>query len=125
MSEEKHERWFEDLDFYGVARVYDYYVEFIVYEVCRGGTTLDKEDDVFLFPSHGSFALNDTVTNFKEAQPYLHGDVKWDGCSNWDIDELNRCMIHGCSREDLLAIGEVMAKCWDWTSEILPAWQDL
>ena len=57
-----------------------------------------------------------------ESEVYLHGIVKWDGCSNWHFDEQDRVMLHGCSREDLTNLGELMAKCWDYAKENLESW---
>jgi len=91
----RHARRCEDLGFTIVAFTDgDYMVDFHVYEIdCEEG-----------------------------AEPYLHGHVKWDGCSNWHFDEQDRAMLHCCSREDLTRIGEVMAACWDWAAELCPKW---
>jgi hypothetical protein len=62
--------------------------------------------------------------SINESEPYLHGNVKWDGCSNWYFDEQDRVMLHGCNKSDLLRLGQVMAECWDWAGELLgPNWQ--
>lgn len=62
----------------------------------------------------------DPVEDINQADRFLHGSVKWDGCSNWYFDQQDRCMLHGCSQQDLLDIGEVMARCWGWTEEAMP-----
>lgn len=46
----------------------------------------------------------------------LTGTVKWDGCSDWTTDE----GFHACTRGQLVAIGEAMARCWDWASSLFP-----
>lgn len=53
------------------------------------------------------------------ADVFLHGSVKWDGCSNWHFDEQDRVMIHGCSRDDLEGIGLLLTKCFDIAHEIM------
>jgi hypothetical protein len=53
---------------------------------------------------------------------YLHGNVKWDGCSNWHFDAQDFVMLHGCCREDLQRIGDIMALCWDFTAILCPEW---
>ena len=60
----------------------------------------------------------------EDADVYLHGSVKWDGCSNWYFDQQDRVMLHGCSRADLVNIGEVMAKCWDYARCNLESWDE-
>ena len=62
---------------------------------------------------------------FQEAAPFVHGHVKWDGCSNWYFDAQDSCMIHGCDKDDLLNLGKVLGACWDWTKELCPKWQDM
>ena len=53
------------------------------------------------------------------ADVFLHGSVRFDECSNWHFDEQERVMLHGCSRQDIMAWSEAMARCWDWAVEIL------
>ena len=60
--------------------------------------------------------------DIKEADTYISGEVKWDGCSNWDFDVAKDIMLHGCSKKDLTRIGEVMGICWDWTAELCEHW---
>ena len=70
--------------------------------------------------------LNDSTVGYTEdlalADLFASGWVKWNGCSDWRFDTQDRCMIHGCSREDLSRIGEALSRCWDATKEVLPAW---
>ena len=58
-----------------------------------------------------------------DAQVFLSGNVRWDGCSNWYFNAQNECMIHACNRKEVERIGEVMALCWDWTAELCEKWQ--
>lgn len=61
--------------------------------------------------------------NLEEAEIYLHGHVKWDGCSNWYFDAQDGCMLYGCSKSDIQRFGDIMAFCWDWTASILPTFK--
>lgn len=65
----------------------------------------------------GSYDGVDVIT---DADAYAHGEVKWNGCSNWHIDEQDRVMLHECDRAGLENIGKILAACWDWTKELLP-----
>jgi hypothetical protein len=78
--------------------------------------------DVPCWPIKGAMGSGDTTNDVTAAEVFLHGEVKWDGCSNWHFDEQERVMLHGCSRDDLTKIGAIMAACWDWTAELCPKW---
>jgi hypothetical protein len=110
-----------ELDFTIVAVTYEYRVDFKIYEVIgwAEGATLGVYDVPEFYTTE-----NDRLTeSIQEAELYLHGEVKWDGCSNWHFDEQDRVMLHGCARQDVLRFGEVMAACWDWAAEIFgPSW---
>lgn len=114
MSEIKH---FDDLAFTVVATPHSHRVEYVIYD-CVGYT----EDGKPLWSHKKPECCSDLVDCVSDAAIYLHGSVKWDGCSNWHFDEQDRVMLHGCSREHLLRLGEVMARCWDWTAVLCPAW---
>lgn len=101
-----------------VAEVGSHWVEFKVY------TSFEAlEPTPTQYQRAGATSSPDPVDSIDDAEVYMHGSVKWDGCSNWYIDEQDRVMLHGCSRGDLLNTGEVMARCWDWAGEILDTWQ--
>lgn len=60
------------------------------------------------------------VSSLDEAEPFVSGDVKWDGCSNfWFGDQEQDTMIHKCSREGLVAIGVLLSRCWDIAHRML------
>jgi hypothetical protein len=54
------------------------------------------------------------VSSPEEAEVFLSGAVKWDGCSDWHFDEQDTWkVIQAYHRGELLNIGKVMAFCWD------------
>lgn len=109
-------RDWKDIGYTAVAAVAGYHVEFQVYEISG-----EYEDGTVCWPRDGGNSNMDAADDIAGAEVYFHGSVKWDGCSNWWFDEQERgVMLHACSRENLTAIGEAMARCWDWTAEILP-----
>ena len=105
-----HSKIAEDLGFAIIAYVYPYRVEYQIF----------KNSDLDL--PEGSWAPYEFEVDLPQEDLYLHGSVKWDGCSNWHFDEQDRVMLHGCDRKDLLNIGEVMALCWDWTPDLCKNW---
>ena len=120
---ERRIRHSEPLGFTIVAEPHEYYVEYTIYDI--EGWSEGNVAGVYDVPNWhraGADTHPDFVKTLEEAEPYLHGSVKWDGCSNWHFDEQERVMLHGCSRADVLRFGEVMAMCWDWTAELCPHW---
>jgi len=81
------------------------------------------DDGEPMFASKGSKPFEDT-TDIYSAEMYAHGHVKWDGCSNWYFDEQDRCMLHGCCRQDILRYGVILAFCWEWTKTLCENWCD-
>ena len=116
-------RHLRELDFTIVAVPHSHHVEFTVYDIegWREGPT-PGVFDLPLWHKAGAPSYPDAVETLAEAEPYLHGSVKWDGCSNWHFDEQDRLMLHGCSRRDVLRFGKVMAMCWDWAADLCPSW---
>lgn len=53
------------------------------------------------------------VTDYNLITPYVHGHIKWDGCSNWHFDAQDRCMLHFCSLADIQSVGNALTECWD------------
>jgi hypothetical protein len=119
-SQTKH---FPNLGFTVCATAQTHCVEFVVYDIeaWQEGATPGVYDTP-LWHKADALTHPDPVNCIEEAEPYLHGEVKWDGCSNWHFDEQDRVMLHGCSRDDVLRFGQVMAACWDWAAELCPAW---
>lgn len=52
-----------------------------------------------------------------EAEVYLHGEIKWDGCSNWFFDEQERAMLHFCGSADAEKIGKLFCELYELTGE--------
>lgn len=110
----KHDR---NLDFTIVAEVHDHRVAFTLYDVMGW-----QEGDVPLWHKAGGLVRPDPADSLDDAEPFLHGEVKWDGTSAWRLDEQQEGVWEGGSRKDVQRFGDVMALCWDWTGELLPNW---
>lgn len=93
----------------------DLFVEFDIYQIegkdLNGVRGYESQDDD-----------ESSVTDLSDAAIFIAGSVKWDGCSNWRFDEQDRGWIHGCSRADLVNMGEVMARCRDLAATLIPKW---
>ncbi len=111
---------FEELQFTVVAEVHECRVDFKVYDIC--GRT-GAPGGPFIYHREGGVNSMDWVESLDDAEVYLHGSVKWDGCSDWSFDEQDRVMLHGCSRHDIVRYGKIMTACFDMTKELLPNFQ--
>ena len=79
-------------------------------------------DGTPVFHKKGSADYPDPVYTLAESEVYLHGSVKWDGCSNWEFDEQTRGnMLYGGNKQELINIGLILAHCWTLTAKHCPA----
>ncbi len=118
-----HIKHFNDLDFTVVAEPHSHYVSYKIYDIVdwREGSTPGVYD-VPAWNKAGSPTRPEPVWTLAESEPFMSGSVKWDGCSNWFFDEQTHGMIQGCCREDIQRLGDVLGRCWDWTSELCEHW---
>lgn len=115
----KFQKVFHDIGFIATAKMevengHCYVVEYTLYEI----KYIDLEN-IYLNSKNDP---NDFfgVTDITKAEVFAHGEVKWDGCSNWEFDIDNKVMMHACYREQLINVGLALVECWDWTKELLP-----
>lgn len=118
----KHRKDLQDLRFTVVAEVKEdlneaYHVDYVVYNACY------FDDDTPIQWRHKD-NWNDITDTLENAEIFLHGSVKWDGCSNWWFDIEEQIALHCCERWELTRVGEVLAFCYDWTKELLPNFND-
>ncbi len=111
-----------ELGYSVVAVAHSHRVEYTLYQIASHQQGSDGQYTVPRWPVRGSVTSGDDTDVLADAEVYLHGAVKWDGCSDWHFDEQDRVMLHGCDRDALLNIGKVMAWCWDCTAELCPSW---
>jgi hypothetical protein len=111
-------RDFTDLDFTVVAELAtDFRCEFTVYSIM--GT---DSDGVLLWTQDDEHGAPQPVDSLEEADVYLRGEIKWDGCSNWYFDEQDRVMIQFCSKGAAKDIGTLFERMYDIAKEVIPKW---
>jgi hypothetical protein len=78
---------------------------------------LDLSADKRYYTRKGASGFTDNPVldgNLDEAQIFVKGGIKWDGCSNYIMPEhQDNSMTHGCSREDLTEVGDLLGRIWD------------
>lgn len=116
-------RHFEDLRFTVVAKVHSQRVEYAIYDIegWEEGETPGKYDQPLWHKADSASSPN-PVETLEESEVFLHGWVKWDGCSDWYFDNQEQGYMHGCCRKDVQRFGDIMGACWDWTAELCPKW---
>lgn len=111
------EEWKElDLTFRFIDTVWDNEVhgyEFEIYEVCgRDFNKITKEYDIPLYERKGSTNSADfSLKGLEDAQPYLTGFIKWDGCSHFYFGEDG--YLHLCGLENIEKLQKVLSKLID------------
>jgi hypothetical protein len=62
------------------------------------------------------------TTKVEDAEVFVSGSLRWDGCCNFNFDCQDDCMIHTCEREELLNIGVLLSRIWDLGREVISGW---
>lgn len=96
------------------------YVEFKAYKVIgwdtkTGAAVFEKADDPCCGPTESPC----------EAEVFLSGSVKWDGCSNWRFDSQDDVMIHFCSVGQAENVGKLFRWLYEIAADIMPDHRDL
>ncbi len=103
-------------DFHIVAEVHEAHVEYLCYYCCyindMGVVEYDNKND----PDGWN------TTSLAEAQVYLSGSIKWDGCANLRFDAQDGCMLHFCGRNDAARVGKLFDLLYDLTEQLLPTY---
>lgn len=73
----------------------------------------------------GYTSSSDCVESIDLAQPFVHGYVRWDGCSNWHFDEQDSIMLHFCSKDEAGNIGRLLERLYEIAAKAIPAWDGL
>jgi hypothetical protein len=94
------------------CKPFEHYCEFEVFEILSSEPTT-----LWNLPS-GS--RPDPTDDLSKAERFLHGSIKWDGCSNWHFDIQDGCMIHFCSAQDAAAIGVLFNELYEMADELIP-----
>jgi len=107
---------FLEYGFTVVAIPKDYHVDYIIHDHfgIQDGKVLYTVDDV-----DDRYPYTDDIT---KAEIFIEGNIKWDGCSNWNYVANADIMLHGCCKDDILRFGLILGECWDMMDELCPHW---
>lgn len=71
---------------------------------------LRKSDDVVPVES----------TSLEDAEVFMEGSIKWDGCINYHFPAQNDCMLHACGRGVIKDFDLIFSKLYDLALERMP-----
>lgn len=112
---------FNDINFSVSFEADDYNCDFKVYEIIGWN---DDKKHIPYFNRENYTSSPDPVENITDAQIFLHGHIKWDGCSNWYFDEQDNIMLHFCYKEQGENIGKLFSQLYDIASKNILNWDD-
>ena len=69
----------------------------------------------------GAITPLDATSNLDEAETIAHGDVKFDGCTNFIIQEGDDTMAHTCSLAYFRELLEAVAEARRFAAALMPA----
>lgn len=98
----------------------EHVVEVKVYELL-GIETLQKPGRI-LFQDGNVSRDRYSTTAMSEAEVFMEGDIKWDGCSNWSFYPADNCAIHFCGADDAAKLGELFKRLYEEAEHLIPAW---
>lgn len=73
-----------------------------------------SDEDLFKRPN------GDWTYDLEEAQVFMYGYVKWDGCFNVTFAEGS---IHGCALRDVKAIGKMLHVAYDMANKLIDGFE--
>jgi len=89
-------------------------------ELEANGRPVDPEARPYVFLRKGATASSDVVDVLADAALWLHGSIKWNGCSNLHINAQDDSMLHFCGPSEAAAVGKLLAALYDIAREIMP-----
>src|SRR5277367_1987808 len=100
---------FPELHFAVVAELEPEYKQSVEYKIYEIVATSCGDDPKPLFQNRNARSHPDPVESIEDAEVYMQGFVKWDGCSNWILQADRKCMLHFCTQESLLNVGKILS----------------
>ena len=115
-------RHYDDLWFSIAYEIHSHHMSFKVYE--HTGQEISGKD----FYKPRQFGKKESRNNEdalyevdEQCAVYMSGEVKWDGCSNIDIDENKNCMLHFCGKRSAGKLGKMIDTVYALALEVLPS----
>jgi hypothetical protein len=107
----------EDVDEYEivVTKIQSHCLYFEVYKVI-GSEASGKR----VYNREGYQSSPDPVNDRDNAQKFIDGSIKWDGCANFTIEDEP---IHFCGPDDAESFGKILPTIYRLGSDLIPSWE--
>jgi hypothetical protein len=126
----------KDIGYYCAVEVHEHWLEVKVYQfyLWREYDEPEWDGESPLVPGEApsghAFDREDAkstpcpVKRVSEAELFLSGSVKWDGCSNLRFDHQDNVMLHFCGRKEATSIGVLLGRLYDLAAAMVPAFDE-
>ena len=106
-----------DIGYIVLYGVDEYRIVFHVFEI------LSTEPKILLHSKHDD-SRPSPVETFEDAEIFLIGSIKWDGCAdlNWAPDDEG--YHHYCSRKQSTEVGTLLYRLYELASAVMPIMQE-
>lgn len=105
---------------YTLDDTYKSHVDFTVARITGIDCVENGVDYPRCYERAGAGSSEDTVFDPHDAEVFMHGGVKWDGCVNFEIGN-DSCMLHACGRHDLELISQALVAIYERCGELMVA----
>jgi hypothetical protein len=96
----------------------DYILNVTVYTIL--GTDTKTGEILWQKDQNGCGGIPTTLLS--EAEIFMEGDIKWDGCSNWTFDPTHGLPIHFCGPNDMEPILNLWRWIYKYAESNIPNW---
>jgi hypothetical protein len=103
----------EQVNFTVVVKTFDHKCDFEVFEI------FSREPLLWSLPTG---IRPDPTCELTEAERFLHGSIKWDGCSDWHFDIQDDCMMHFCDVQEAESLGQLLRLLYEIAADSIPCW---
>lgn len=114
--EKTHIIHFKDINYTILATPSEYACDFTVYQIVG-----EDECGSFVYNKKES-GVGEFVFSTKDAEIFLYGYIKWDGCSNWYFDAQDNVMIHFGRVNEAKNIGVLFDYLYRIAEMLIPAY---
>lgn len=105
---------------------FDHSVDFKIFPAWET-TTIATGRVELNYQKSGAHFSPDPIVDIEDAEVFLEGFLKWDGCINYRFPTQDQCMLHGCGSETGADLKEVFDTIYRLAQELIPKfdWEEL